>query len=329
VTIGSPLSGAYFTSTFSITGTVANSILPEPGADLTSPAAGTIVRWRIMDGSGGPYRLRVLTPAGGTAYTGGAASEAETPASLGVEAFSTDLPIQTGQTIGLDNTSPSDTIGDSEFPGGADIVWAPSLGLGETLDPTGGGGNEFSFNADVVIPVPEIVAISPSSGPTAGGTAVTITGHDLSGASAVKFGAAAASGFTVGSSSEIAAVAPPSANPGPVDVSVTTVGGTSAASAADRFTYTAPTTAPTTPACVVPKLKGTKLKAAKKKLKKANCKLGKVKHMQGKKARKGKRAEVIGQSPKPGKVLAPGAKVNVKLTPLSGRSARQERGDHP
>lgn len=33
-----------------------------PPVDPTSPVTGTIVRWRIMDGSGGPYGLRVLTP---------------------------------------------------------------------------------------------------------------------------------------------------------------------------------------------------------------------------------------------------------------------------
>ncbi len=96
-----------------------NSTLPDPGANLTSPITGTIVRWRIMDGSGGPYRLRVLTPGSATAYTGGAASDPETPAGTGVETFITNLPIQAGQTIGLDNTNPSDGIGDSEFTGGA------------------------------------------------------------------------------------------------------------------------------------------------------------------------------------------------------------------
>jgi beta-lactam-binding protein with PASTA domain len=59
--------------------------------------------------------------------------------------------------------------------------------------------------------------------------------------------------------------------------------------------------------CTVPKLTGKKLKAAKKSLAKADCKLGKVK------GHKTKSAKVKKQSPKPGKVLPPGAKVNVKL----------------
>ncbi len=68
-------------------------------------------------------------------------------------------------------------------------------------------------------------------------------------------------------------------------------------------------TAPPTgaPACLVPKLKGHSLRVNRKKLKKAGCKLGKVK------GKKTKSAKVIKQSPKPGKLLAPGTKVSVKL----------------
>jgi hypothetical protein len=52
------------------------------------------------------------------------------------------------------------------------------------------------------------------------------------------------------------------------------------------------------------------LKAAKKGLTKANCKLGKVKKLGGATAKTGK---IKSQSPKAGKVLAPGSKVSVKL----------------
>jgi hypothetical protein len=62
--------------------------------------------------------------------------------------------------------------------------------------------------------------------------------------------------------------------------------------------------------CVVPKLSGKKLKAVKKKLVAADCKLGKVKKLNGATAKTGK---VKKQSPKPGKVLALGSKVSVKL----------------
>lgn len=59
--------------------------------------------------------------------------------------------------------------------------------------------------------------------------------------------------------------------------------------------------------CVVSKLKGKKLKPAKKALRRANCKVGAIKR------RKGKSGQVLNQRPKPGKVLAPGAKVNLTV----------------
>ena len=66
--------------------------------------------------------------------------------------------------------------------------------------------------------------------------------------------------------------------------------------AADSFTYTA---------CVVPKVKGKRLRAGKRKLRRADCKLGKVKGPRSGKVKK--------QRPKPGTVLPPGSTVKVTL----------------
>ena len=89
-----------------------------------------------------------------------------------------------------------------------------------------------------VRPAPAVTAVSPASGPAAGGTAVTVTGTNLSGGS-VAFGTAAATGVSCTASS-CTATSP--AGSGTVNVTVTTSAGTSATSAADQFTYT--TTAP-------------------------------------------------------------------------------------
>ena len=83
---------------------------------------------------------------------------------------------------------------------------------------------------------PAVTAISPNNGPTTGGTTVTITGTNLTGATAVTFGGAAAASFTVNSATSITAVSPAEAA-GTVDVTVTTAGGTSAKTAADQFTF--------------------------------------------------------------------------------------------
>lgn len=82
-----------------------------------------------------------------------------------------------------------------------------------------------------------VTGVSPNSGPAAGGTAVTITGAHLDGATAVRFGTASAAGFTIDSPSSIIARAP--AGAGTVDVTVATPGGSSPIVAGDRFTYNA------------------------------------------------------------------------------------------
>jgi large repetitive protein len=84
---------------------------------------------------------------------------------------------------------------------------------------------------------PTIGGVSPAYGPTVGGTAVTITGTNFTGASAVSFGGTAVSSFTVISATQITAISPTVTSAGAVDVTVTTPGGTSATSAVDQFTY--------------------------------------------------------------------------------------------
>ncbi|MEZ0581349.1 IPT/TIG domain-containing protein [Nocardioides sp. MH1] len=94
----------------------------------------------------------------------------------------------------------------------------------------------FTYTA----PRPAVTAIAPAAGPAAGGTTVVITGTDLTGATAVTFGAAGpATSFTVDSATQITAVAPPSTTTGPRAITVTTVGGLSAYLDDARFVYTA------------------------------------------------------------------------------------------
>jgi hypothetical protein len=89
---------------------------------------------------------------------------------------------------------------------------------------------------------PTVTAVGPVAGLAAGGTEVTISGTELTGASAVSFGGASATGFTVISPTSITAIAPPGM--GTVEVTVTTSGGASAPSVGDRFEYVAPGPAP-------------------------------------------------------------------------------------
>ena len=95
--------------------------------------------------------------------------------------------------------------------------------------------DQFTY---IAAAAPTVTGISPTSGPAAGGTLVTITGTGFTGATAVDFGTTAATNFTVVNDTTITADSP--AGTGVVNVTVTTPGGTSAATPADQFTYVGP-----------------------------------------------------------------------------------------
>jgi hypothetical protein len=115
-------------------------------------------------------------------------------------------------------------------------------------------GSDFTYTAAPVVPiVPIFTSISPSSGPTSGGTAITITGTGfIAGAMVVVgqgsgsvTGAIHATDVKVVSPTEITAVTGGGAKAGTSATFVTTSGGTSAGNAASDFTYKAATLVPT------------------------------------------------------------------------------------
>jgi alpha-tubulin suppressor-like RCC1 family protein len=126
-------------------------------------------------------------------------------------------------------------LGDGATGSPSDVP-VPVSGLSRIAGVSVGSSHMLAYGE----PIPTVTAISPKLGSHAGGTTVTVTGSNLSGASSVKFGANAASSFTVESATSLTAVAP--AGTGVVDVTVSTEAGTSPALAADRFTYQNPPT---------------------------------------------------------------------------------------
>ena len=113
-------------------------------------------------------------------------------------------------------------------PGGSgtvDVTVTTAAGTSDTSS-----ADQFTYLAP-----PTVDGISPSSGPEIGGSTVTITGTNLTGATIVSFGGSPATAFTVNSDDNITATAP--AGTGTQDVRVTTAGGISDTSSADQFTY--------------------------------------------------------------------------------------------
>jgi parallel beta-helix repeat protein len=85
---------------------------------------------------------------------------------------------------------------------------------------------------------PTISGISPNSGPTAGGTAVTISGSNFRSGTAVQFGSLSARGVQIANSAQIQAVTPAESS-GVVSITVKNSDGQTA-TAANAFTFAAP-----------------------------------------------------------------------------------------
>ncbi len=182
VTVGADLQTAVYANAFgcNVEGGCTDA---EEAPGFTSPITGTIVRWRVRDSSGA-LTLRTVgavgSPLGPTIH----------PESSDVETFPVKMPIEAGEAIGLDIAKLSGSIGVAE-PGGTTLFsWAPALPPGKATPPNNTYTQfELLMNVDVQ-PPPGIAALTPAAGPAAGGTVVTISGHDFTGATAVRFGSA-------------------------------------------------------------------------------------------------------------------------------------------
>ncbi|HVM98909.1 MAG TPA: IPT/TIG domain-containing protein [Caulobacteraceae bacterium] len=96
---------------------------------------------------------------------------------------------------------------------------------------------------------PVVTSIAPTTGPSGGGTIVTVTGTGFTGAIAVGFGSADAANIAVASDTQVIAVTPPGTGIG--NVTVVTPDGRSAINAAAQFTYSVPASAASAPAYFV------------------------------------------------------------------------------
>ena len=96
--------------------------------------------------------------------------------------------------------------------------------------------DQFTF-----VPAPAITSLTPAFGTTAGGTVVTLTGTNLGSATQILFNGVA--GTAISSTATSATVTAPAHAAGQVDITLTTVGGTSPLVAADHYTFIAPPTA--------------------------------------------------------------------------------------
>jgi hypothetical protein len=319
ITVGPGLEGSWESEECGIEAcTFLNSELGGAGANLRSPMNGAIVGFNVVGGSSaGTYRLGTALQFAKNGFTFRRWAPPVTVSPTGgVQHYATVLPVEQGMLVAL-SLSESASLGFREGVGQlAEWAFEPSESENSVEDEL--YSELAGFNAEIQ-PPPTIASISATSGSTAGGAAVAITGTDLENATAVTFGSAPAASFVVGSESQIIAVAPASAIATAVPISVSTVAGK--ATAAQSFQYEVPPAPAPAPApavtpppmhCVVPNLIGKKLQAAKAALVKAKCKLGTVKKLGGATV---KTAEVSKQGSKKTSQLPVDSKISVTLKP--------------
>ncbi|MGV1049877.1 MAG: PASTA domain-containing protein [Solirubrobacterales bacterium] len=276
------------------------------GASYAVPApGGLITSWSTSAGPGlgQKFEMKVFRPLGPSTYAVVAHDGPRPLLPSALNTFPVSIPVQAGDIVGMLVPSELETT-----------ETACAFATGNPLDRSGWkegnapDGSSFTVEEETefrenvsatVLPPPLLSALLTGKGTIKGGTPVVIAGLNLAEVRAVSFGAVPATSFTVDSEAQITAIAPPSSTLSKVPVTVTTGAGT--ATSATTFAYEG---------CKVPKLAHGKLKASKRKLKKGDCRLGKVKKLGDATAKTG---EVVKQNPKPGKILAPGSKVTIKL----------------
>jgi hypothetical protein len=157
-------------------------------------------------------------------------------------------------------------------------------------DAPGGGGNSGAG--------PAIVGFSPHQGTILGGTVVHISGGGFTEVSGVSFGGRKAQSFEVRSDNVIDAVTPPVPHGATVRVHIAASGGATTSNATFAFI-----------GCHVPRLANDTVGQAHRAIVAAGCKPGQVRRASG--AREPLR--VVGESPRPGTWLEPGARVGISV----------------
>ncbi len=212
--------------------------VPRSGQMETFPLTVTYVDKVCIASGDYTYAIDDLVVAPGTSptptVTSLSPSSGQEAGGFGVTITGTNLASATAVTFGSANatiTGNTPTQITATAPAGTGQV--------DVTVTTGNGTSAASANSKFTyVPAPTLSGLSPSAGPTGGGTSVTITGTNLANATAVTFGGSNAT-ITGNTPTQIIATAPVG-SAGSVDVVVTTPGGSVTAMGA--YTYTpAPT----------------------------------------------------------------------------------------
>ena len=216
-----------------------------PATGVTVNLAGTSLRATSPNGTGS-VDVTVTTPTGTSPTSPGDLFAYGHPVVTGV---SPDAGPTTGGTVV--------TVTGSGFAPGAEVDFGTTPSATVTVDsgtqitasaPAGSSGpvdvsvatsqgTSPNDQGDVFIyGAPVVESLRPVSGPTTGGTGVTVVGTGFTRDATVDFGATPAASVTVNSDTSLTAVSPPGTS-GVVDLTVTSPAGPSATGSADEFAY--------------------------------------------------------------------------------------------
>lgn len=279
-----------------VSGTFFNTALGSTTDGLTSPVDGAVVGFEVAGASGASYALQVLRPQEGDYKVVGTSDTLTDGVPMSVFHV---VPIRSGDTIGLEMAAGTH-FGGIEIPGTATASITPAPQNGEVFEPSGHGmGHEIAFNA-LIQPAPEILGVSPRSGPYTGGTRVRIRGTDFAFVQGIHFGRIKASRYRIVSPNEIVATAPRNVRFPSEPITIFTVAGLSAGGEIANFHYEA---------CRVPEVVGRRLAIATRLLRRSECSPGRI----VRRGAAGADARVFRQGPRPGRILRAGSRVNLTL----------------
>ncbi|MBB5476317.1 IPT/TIG domain-containing protein [Micromonospora parathelypteridis] len=204
-----------------------------PGTNLVVDPSGSSLTVVTPPGPVGPVDVSVLLPGANAGAPDGFTYVAAAPTAGAITPD--EGPQSGGQTVTITGTG--------FIPGGTTVTFDGAPATGVTVNPqgtsltavtpsgaigpavvvvtTGGGSSaelDYTYLADQGDAA--VTGLTPTTGPTSGGTTVTITGTGLSGATGVTFDGVPGTGFTVDQAGTTITVVTPAGLPGPVDVTV-------------------------------------------------------------------------------------------------------------
>ena len=173
--------------------------------------------------------------AGASGSSTSASSGAATTTSANELIFGAGIVSSTTKAAGSGFTSRVITSPDGDIAEDKVVTTAGSNSATATLTTSGPWVMQMATFSTVSGPAPTVTGVSPNTGPSTGGTAVTITGTDFASGAGVTFGSVAATGVTVVNSTTITATTP-AGTAGAVTVTVTDPDGQSG-NLASAFTF--------------------------------------------------------------------------------------------